>query len=123
MTITSTDARGRVRAFMAAWRERGGPDNGSIRLLGSRDSGGIELYAQDVTDLTEAPAVWTDPGDGTKYDLAVPWRDADGDVWVCVGWLTPLDNEPAVPLMRFIDFKELPELISEYGPLEVRRDG
>lgn len=122
MTNSNTDARGRVRAFMAAWRERGGPDNGSIRLLGVRESG-IELLAQDVADLIETPTVWTDPGDGTTYDLAVPWRDADGDVWVCVGWLTPFDNEPAVPLMKFIDFKELPELISEYGPLEVRRDG
>ncbi len=100
MTTTSTDARGRVRAFMAAWRERGGPDNGSIRLLGSRESG-IELYAQDVLDLVEAPpSVWwldldselTDPEvfrteDAAKADAIRVYREANDLTAEYLGWL------------------------------------
>ncbi len=122
----TTTARGRVRAFMRVW---GGSSvreehNGLqvVRMLGVREHA-FHLYGQDILALLDPPAAWTDASVGVVYDLTHGWRDVDGDVWVCVGWLAPFDGGDPVPLMqRHTEFKELPELISDNGPLTARRE-
>jgi hypothetical protein len=60
---------------------------------------------------------WTDVADGREYDLTVPYRDAEGNAWTCVGWLVRFDGVP-VPLMecdgRAMDIEDT---IGEWGPL------
>lgn len=68
-------------------------------------------------------ALWTGP-DGTIYDLGHGWRDRDGDVWVCLGWIVLFDGAP-VPLMECDSVSErtnLPEVIERYGPITMRTD-
>lgn len=72
--------------------------------------------------LTPVPMTWTGL-DGTVYDLAHGLRDADGDVWVCLGWWYPFEGDP-VPLMECasVGRTDLPDVIAAYGPLSKRDD-
>ena len=120
-----TTARGRVRAFLRAWNNSAVHEehNGLqvVRMLGVREHA-FHLYGQDILALLDPPTAWTSPA-GAAYDLTHGWRDVDGAVWVCVGWLAPFDEADPVPLMQGQgEFKELPELISDHGPLTARRE-
>lgn len=91
----------------------------------------FSLAEQLLRDLDAATSTtWTDPADGTRYDLSVPWRDADGAYWHHAGWLGP-PSEPRVPLMlwsatrdllegagrRMSDLATLRSVIDDCGPL------
>jgi hypothetical protein len=68
----------------------------------------------------QPPTTWTAP-DGTVYDLRHGLRDADGDVWVCLGWWQPFDGDP-VPLVECDNAgrTDLPDAIASYGPMDPR---
>lgn len=100
------------------------------------DDGRIAALAREVLrDLDAATATqWTDPGTGETYDLSVPQRDADGQFWHHIGWLTP----PFGPLplvmwspsanrehlgTRWADVSVLERAIEDCGPLAPVRDG
>jgi hypothetical protein len=76
-----------------------------------------ELLEQHWPDLTAE--TWTDSETHADYDLTVEYRDAHGDPWVCVGWLTPFDGVP-VPYMECRGTAvDIETVIREFGPLTV----
>lgn len=87
-----------------------------------------ELAAEIRRLRATQPTAWTGPETGTAYDLTAPLRDADGDYWHHVGWVT-LHDAP-IPLVmwspsadrsqlgaRWSDVSVLPRVIEDCGPL------
>lgn len=88
-------------------------------------------HADEIDTNTEIgsaamPTVWTAP-EGTEYDLTIPWTDANGDTWVCVGWLAGMGGklhsvcEQPTPIMHNAtngaEVYPMTLLIAQAGPL------
>ena len=94
---THLSASEQLRRIIAG--EASGTDSGLIFSLAKQLD--AELRAATAT-------AWTDPANGSAYDLSVPWRDADGAYWRHAGWVG-LPGEPRVPLMLWSASRDLPE--------------
>ena len=96
----------------------------------------LGVARQLLADLDAATARrWTDERDGSTYDLTEPLRDANGDYWHHIGWLTLPGHPGPVPMVmwsmsanrehlgrRWADVAPLVSVIDENGPFGVDLD-
>lgn len=103
-------------------------DTGSSAALLADECAALTAHINQLE--AEHPAAWSDPADGTVYDLTATWRADDGAFWRHAGWVG-LTGEPRVPLMlwsavsqpvpggirRMSDLATLRAVIDDCGPL------
>lgn len=117
-----TCATGNPEDYVCEWWEGREATTPFERPLTFARTHEAERHGRKWTDPAGLATTWTGP-DGTVYDLGHGWRDAEGDVWVCVGWWQPFEGDP-VPLMVWDDAQPEPitDVIRQFGPLTPRTD-